>query len=148
MAELRVRTLGKYTPEMAEQVRGLLVELSRTGKDKGEIPEGWFREVIASPYHDLLVAESEGRILGMASISVVMGAGIRKNAYLEDFVVAEKARGLGVGSAIWEAIISWARGKGCSKLEFTSGRGREAAQKFYLNRGAEIYKTNFFQKEL
>ena len=148
MAELRVKTLGKYTPEMAEQVRGLLVELSRSGKDKGEIPEEWFNEVISSPYHDLLVAESEGMVLGIASVSVVMGAGIRKNAYLEDFVVSERTRGYGVGSAIWEAILSWARGKGCRKLEFTSGSGREAAQKFYLNRGAEIYETNFFQKEL
>lgn len=146
MAELRVKTLANYTPEAAEAVRGLLIELSRTGKDKGEIPEEWFQEVISSPYHDLIVAEADGIILGIATVSVVMGAGIRKNAYLEDFVVSERARGLGVGSAIWNAILSWAKGKGCAKLEFTSGNGREAAQKFYLNRGAEIYDTNFFQK--
>lgn len=145
---VKVKCLTEYTPEMGEQVRKLLIELSRTGKDKGEIPEEWFREVIESPYHDLLIAEEDGVILGIATVSVVFGAGIRKNAYLEDFVVSSAARGKGIGGAIWISILDWAKIKGCHKLEFTSGKGREAAQKFYLNRGAEIYDTNFFQKTI
>lgn len=145
---MKIRRLTEYTSEVGEAVRRLLVELSRSGKDRGEIPEEWFREVMASPYHDLLIAEDDGEILGMATVSIVFGAGIRKNAYLEDFVVSSKARGRGVGGAIWEEILTWAKEKGCSKLEFTSGRDREAAQKFYLHRGAKIYKTDFFQKEV
>ena len=134
--------------KVAEAARKLLIELSRSGKDKGEIPEEWFLEVVRSPYHEMLIAEDGGEILGMATVSVVFGAGIRKNAYLEDFVVSSAARGKGVGGAIWEEILEWAREKECAKLEFTSGKGREAAQEFYLHRGAEIYETNFFQKEV
>lgn len=145
---VKVFRLTEWTPEVGAAARALLVELSRSGKDKGEIPEEWFSEVIASPYHDLLVAEEDGEVLGMATVSVIFGAGIRKNAYLEDFVVSSKTRGKGVGGMIWKEILNWAKEKGCSKLEFTSGRGREAAQQFYLNRGAEIYETNFFQKEI
>ena len=134
--------------KVAGAARKLLIELSRSGKDKGEIPEEWFLEVARSPYHELLLAFEGEEILGMATVSVVFGAGIRKNAYLEDFVVSSAARGKGVGGAIWGEILEWAREKGCSKLEFTSGKGREAAQAFYLHRGAEIYGTNFFQKEI
>lgn len=145
---MKVKSLTKYTPEMAEAVRGLLVELSRSGTDRGEIPEEWFREVIASPYHDVLLALDGERVIGMATMSITMGPGIRKNAYLEDFVVSSEAREGGVGSALWTAMELWAKGKGCARMEFTCGNGREVAQQFYKNHGAEIYDTNFFRKEL
>ena len=140
-----VKTLTEYTPETANRIRELLIQLSRSGKDKGEIPEAWFNDVINSPWHDLLYAEEDGKILGIACISVVMGAGIRKNAYLEDFVTDSAIRGKGVGSALWTAMLSWAQAKGCKNLEFTCGNGREASQEFYKHHGAEIYDTNFFR---
>jgi len=143
-----IKKLTEYTPETAARVRELLIELSRSGKDKGEIPLEWFEDVIASPYHDLLLAEDDGKILGLACLSIIMGPGIRKNAYLEDFVVDSKIRGKGTGSALWQAMLDWAAEKGCKKLEFTCGNGREAAQAFYKNHGAEIYETNFFRKDI
>lgn len=145
---IEVKRLAEYSPEVAEAMRGLLIELSRSGKDKGEIPASWFEEVIASPWHEVLLAEEEGEILGMATLSVTMGAGIRKNAYLEDFVVASAARGKGVGTMLWKEMVRWAREKGARELEFTSGKGREAAQEFYKHKGAEIYETNFFRLDL
>ena len=145
---IEIKRLEKYTPEFAEAVRGLLIELSRSGKDKGEIPESWFLEMISSPFHDLIFAEEGGEVLGMSSVSVIMGAGIRKNAYLEDFVVSGKARGQGVGGKLWEEIVRWSREKGAKRLEFTCGEGREAAHAFYHKHGAEIYKTDFFRVEL
>ena len=143
-----VKPLDKYTPEVATRVRELLIQLSRSGKDKGEIPEDWFNDIINSPWHDLLVAEEDGKILGIASVSVTMGPGIRKNAYLEDFVTDSEVRGKGVGSAIWNAYEAWAREKGCKNLEFTCGHGREKSQEFYKHHGAEVYDTNFFRKAL
>ena len=145
---MKVVRFTTYTKEIADACRALLIDLSRSGKDKGEISESWFQEIAASPYHDLLLAESDdGQILGMASLSVVMGAGIKKNAYLEDFVTAASARGQGVGTALWEEMLVWAKEKGCERLEFTSGHGREAAHRFYLKKGAEVYDTTFFRKE-
>ena len=145
---IEIKRLTEYSAATAEAMRGLLIELSRSGRDKGEIPEEWFLDVISSPWHDVILAVDGDQILGMATLSVTMGAGIRKNAYLEDFVVSSSARGKGVGGLLWEEMLAWGREKGCKNLEFTSGHGREAAQKFYLNRGAEIYDTNFFRKEL
>ena len=143
-----IKRLEKYTPETADQIRKLLIELSRSKKDKGEIPESWFTDIINSPWHDLLIAEEDGRIIGCAAMSVIMGPGIRKNAYLEDFVTDETVRGKGIGSALWNEMLKWATEKGCQKLEFTCGHGREIAQQFYKNPGATIYDTNFFRFEL
>lgn len=145
---IEIKTLKEYSPEVAADVRALLIELSRSGKDKGEIPEEWFLDVINSPYHDLILAMDGEKVIGMASVSIVMGCGIRKNAYLEDFVVSSAARGAGVGGMLWDAMIDWAKEKGAKKMEFTCGNGREVAQNFYKKHGAEIYETNFFRVEL
>ena len=143
-----VKALTEYTPEVGARVRELLIQLSRSGKDKGEIPEAWFHDIIDSPWHDLLIAEDDGKILGMAAMSVTMGAGIRKNAYLEDFVVDNTTRGQGVGGMLFEAMLEWGRKKGCKRMEFTCGNGREVAQQFYKSHSAEVYDTNFFRVEL
>ena len=49
-----IQTLTEYTPEVANRVRELLIMLSRSGKDRGEIPKEWFDELINSPTHDML----------------------------------------------------------------------------------------------
>ena len=159
---IKIITVTEYNKAVADRIRQLLIQLSRSGKDKGEIPQEWFEQLISSPWHDCLLAVDLAedsntkqdllilpeQILGMASVSVIFGAGIGKNAYLEDFVVDQSARGKGVGHLLFQAYENWAREKGCKNLEFTCGQGREAAQQFYRDHGAATYDTNFFRKKL
>lgn len=159
---IKIIAVTEYNETVADRVRQLLIQLSRSGKDKGEIPQEWFEQLISSPWHDLLLAVESAeddnvkqdplvlpeQILGMASVSVIFGAGIGKNAYLEDFVVDQSARGKGIGNILFNAYEDWAREKGCKNLEFTCGQGREAAQQFYRDHGAATYDTNFFRKKL
>ncbi len=146
---MRVEKLTEYTPEVAGRIRELLIQLSRSKKDRGEIPREWFDEVIASPSHDMLLAiDDNEKIVGIATLSIIMGPIVRKNAYLEDFVTDESVRGQGVGGKLWEAMLDWASEKGCKELNFTSGKGREEAWRFYQNKGSEIYDTNFFKKNI
>lgn len=159
---IKIITVTEYNKAVADRIRQLLIQLSRSGKDKGEIPQEWFEQLISSPWHDCLLAVDLAedsntkqdllilpeQILGMASVSVIFGAGIGKNAYLEDFVVDQSARGKGVGHLLFQAYGNWAREKGCKNLEFTCGQGREAAQQFYRDHGAAKYDTNFFRKKL
>ncbi|MBO4276454.1 GNAT family N-acetyltransferase [Candidatus Saccharibacteria bacterium] len=144
-----IKTLTEYTPETATRIRELLIQLSRSGKDRGEIPKEWFDDIINSPSHDMLLAiDDNNKIQGIATLSIIMGPIVRKVAYLEDFVTDSSVRGQGVGGQLWEAMLQWAKAKNCTELNFTSGHGREAAQEFYKNRGAEIYDTNFFRKNI
>ena len=159
---IKIIAVTEYNKIVADRIRQLLIQLSRSGKDKGEIPQEWFEQLISSPWHDLLLAVESAedsnikqdypalpeQILGMASVSVIFGAGIGKNAYLEDFVVDQSARGKGIGNLLFNAYEDWAREKGCKNLEFTCGQGREAAQQFYRDHGAATYVTNFFRKKL
>lgn len=146
---MKIVTLTEYTPEIAKRIRELTIQLSRSGKDRGEIPRDWFENIIASDSHDMLLAiDDNGKIQGMATLTIIMGPIIRKNAYLEDFVTDQSVRGQGVGNQLWNAILAWAKAKGCQELNFTSGTGREDAWKFYQTRGSEIYDTNFFKKPI
>ena len=146
---MKITTLTKYTPETATRIRELLIQLSRSKKDRGEIPKEWFDELITSPYHDMLLAiDDNGKIQGIVTVSTIIGPIVRKNAYIEDFVTDESVRRQGVGSQLWEAVLQWALAHDCKELNFTSGKGREDAWKFYLKKGAEIYDTNFFKKAI
>lgn len=146
---MKIELLTKYDKETANRIRELLIQLSRSGKDRGEIPESWFSDLISSDYHDMLLAyDDDEQIIGIATLSVIMGPIVRRVAYLEDFVTDSTVRGQGVGTALWEAMLDWAKSKHCTELCFTSGQGREAAQAFYLHKGAEIYDTNYFRLSL
>ena len=146
---MNIKILTEYSEETANRIRELLIQLSRSGKDRGEIPKEWFNNLIASPYHDMLVAyDDNDKIIGIATLSIIMGPIVRKVAYLEDFVTDASLRGQGIGTSLWNAMLDWAKEKGCTELCFTSGHGREAAQAFYLKRGAEIYDINYFRYPL
>ena len=143
---MKITTLTEYDQATASRIRELLIQLSRSGKDRGEIPREWFDSLIASPSHDMLLAlDDNDEILGIATLSIIMGPIVRRVAYLEDFVTDKDHRGQGVGSALWDAMLDWAKEKHCTELCFTSGHGREPAQAFYLHKGAEIYDTNYFR---
>ena len=143
-----VKTLDNYTSGSASRIRELMTQLSRSGKDRGEITREWLEEIISSPYHDVLIATDDGgKIIGIASLSIIVNLRDKK-AYLEDFVTDTSLRGQGIGSALWDAMLNWAKEKGCTELDFTSGYDREAAHRFYLNHDAKIYDTAFFRKSL
>lgn len=152
---MKITTLTQYDHQTANRIRELLIQLSRSGKDRGEIPQSWFDQLIASDSHDMLLAIDDDpssptydQILGIATLSVVMGPIVRRLAYLEDFVTDASVRGQGIGTKLWEAMLLWAKDKNCTELCFTSGHGREAAQAFYKHHGASVYDTNYFRKPL
>jgi GNAT superfamily N-acetyltransferase len=53
-------------------------------------------------------------------------------------VVAEEARGQGVGGRLVEAAEAFAADRGCIRMEVTSSDHREAAHEFYARRGYEV----------
>lgn len=146
---IEIKALDKYDDVLAAKMGLILKDLSSKW-DGSPVSEEWIREVIASPYHDELLAYDGEELVGMASVSLVLGAKIDRNAYLEDFVVSAGHQGKGIGGLMWNAILDWARKKGAKRLEFTSsGKDKKSgAVAFYLKKGAEIRDTNFFRVEL
>ncbi len=147
---ITVSPLMEYDAELAESMGVLLKDLSSHYDGEG-VPCEVIEDIIESPWHDILVAvNDEGRLVGMASVSVIMGTLVNKNLYLEDFVVSHEFQHQGIGSKIWDAILDYGRQKACRRLEFTSsGKGKMAgAVAFYQKHCAEIRDTNSFRIEL
>ncbi|USN96616.1 MAG: GNAT family N-acetyltransferase [Candidatus Nomurabacteria bacterium] len=140
---ISVERLRAYTPEDAAGIGRLMPFLSESFLST-PIPEERLRAIIESDYHDQLVArEDTRRIVGAATLSLILGAGAGGKAHLEDFVTDPETKG--VGSALWKEMGAWCVERDV-ELHFTSRSSRIAAQHFYLNRGAEIRDTNVFKK--
>ncbi len=149
MNSIHVERLQVYTPEDAAGIGQVMQHLS--SKATGEpIDEGLLRTTIDSPLHDQFVARlgDDPRIVGAATLSIILGPVAGKQAWLNDFVSDPEVKG-GVGSALWTAL-----GQRCVELEayrlnFTSNQHRVAAHHFYAKHGCvtrddtSIYLKNF-----
>lgn len=152
--DIRVEKLISYSEEDARDI-GLLMPMLSSRFDAAPISEDLLRRIIASDSADQLVARLESdlqadsersRIIGVATVSLVFGAGMHQMAYLQDFVVDSDVRGLGVGRKLFREVVQWASDHD-APLEFTSGNGKQAAHALYLSEGAKIRETNIFRVE-
>ena len=96
-----------------------------------------FRAIDADPAHLLLVAESEGQIIGTMQLSFLPGLARRGalRALIEAVRVAESQRGRGLGTAMMKWAIGEARRRGCAVVQLTSDKARTDAHRFYQRLG-------------
>lgn len=99
--------------------------------------------------HVQIVARSDGRIVGAATLSIVSGALVAgNNAYLQDFAVSSEIQNQGIGGRIWDEMITWCKENQVQRLEFTSRPAYTDAHKFYEKRGATIRETDAFKVDI
>ena len=136
--------LTTYSSADIATIADLLETLSPRFSDL-QLDPVFLDEIIASPYHDLIVTRIDGAVVGIATLSITMGVGAGKKAYLEDFVVSHMLRGRGIGSSLWQFISLWCKQRQVS-LYFTSRPipSRHEAHQFYLHHGALIRETDVF----
>ena len=95
-----------------------------------------FNEVISNTRGSLIVAEENGKILGMASISFNLA--LRYNGeycQLEELVVHEEARGKNVGGLLIEETIHLAKSRGCKEFGLYLLESTKHNQSFYEKYG-------------
>jgi ribosomal protein S18 acetylase RimI-like enzyme len=85
----------------------------------------------------LVVAESEGRVVGCLQLAVLAGissqGGIR--GLLEDVRVASDCRSRGIGEQLVRWAITEAKARGCNLVELLTHASRVDAQRFYKRLG-------------
>jgi ribosomal protein S18 acetylase RimI-like enzyme len=142
---VKVVTATSSTPALVEAVQRLTPQLSRS---KPPPTADEIAEIVSSPATDLFVATGDdGAVLGMSTLVVFrIPTGVR--AWIEDVVVDEAARGLGVGEALNRAMLDRARDLGCVTVDLTSRPSREAANGLYRKLGFAPRETNVYRFDL
>lgn len=89
--------------------------------------------LLATPGAHILIAESDGRVVGTVTLVVVpnLTHSAHPWAQIENMVVAEEARGTGAGRALLHECERIARAAGSYKLQLQSANRRDGAQRFY-----------------
>lgn len=98
------------------------------------------KQLLQEPDRPIFVAEEKGEILGyaFAVLSTPVASHVFtpiKTLYVDDLCVDEKARGSGVGRALYEHLCFYAKEKGCYHLTLNVWRGNESAEAFYEKMG-------------
>lgn len=90
----------------------------------------------------IIVAENEEHeIIGMCLGYVTFSTWKGRMMYLEDFVVAESARRLGVGQLLWDEFVALAKQEDCKLLKWQVLDWNEPAINFYEKNKATIEKN-------
>lgn len=96
-----------------------------------------FERVERDPNLTLVVAESEGRVVGCLQLAVLAGissqGGVR--GLLEDVRVAADCRSRGIGEQLVQWAIAEAKARGCNLVELLTHSSRVDAQRFYKRLG-------------
>ena len=111
--------------EDQESVRALLVTLGYAGLADDPAFDAVFSTVLADRSRGLWLAERGGAVLGLVTTTVqpqLRLAGLQLT--IEELVVAEAARGAGVGRALVAHAQEEARRLGARRVELTTNRTR------------------------
>ncbi len=119
---------------------GLMAQLNEFGH--GQVDAGVedrFRAMLVLPQHAIFVAQDDqGQIVGLLTAShrwTLWHMG--PCALIEELVVDKGVRGQGVGRALIQAAIEWAKAQACSEVEVSTETDNAAAQAFYRRLGFE-----------
>ncbi len=94
-------------------------------------------EIASSPGTDVLVAELDGRVVGVCQLITFRHLQHRggRCAEIESMHVTPELRGQGIGGTLVDAAIEVARSAGCYRVQLTSNLARPDAHRFYERHG-------------
>jgi GNAT superfamily N-acetyltransferase len=144
MTNIQIRNAAESDlPELLRLYRGLDAD----GRDVLDMVAAVtiFRRAVANPNHAIYVADIGGVIVGTFALLVMENLAHRgaPSAIVEDVVVDEQRRGVGIGKAMMEFAMAAARSRGCYKLALSSNLRREQAHEFYRSIGFEQHGMSF-----
>lgn len=141
-----IERVETYSDEVAAGIGQVMPYLSDRYDGK-PVDEHHLRNTIEAPFSEQFVARMGLTIVGVANINVLETSTDTK-AYLDNFATHGDYRGQGVGSALWEKVVEWAKDQNASQICFTSNDNREDAHSFYISKGAEVKPTTYFSLAL
>lgn len=99
-----------------------------------------YRQDFKDGVFEAIVAEDEQEVIGMALYYMSYSTWKGKMLYLEDFVVRQKYRRMGIGDLLFDKVVEIAQSKGCKLLKWQVLDWNKPALNFYNKKNAIIEK--------
>jgi ribosomal protein S18 acetylase RimI-like enzyme len=138
---VEIEAVRAATDEIVKAFGRLLPQLSRSAKP---LDLTALDELVASDASTLLIARSEGEIVGALTL-VMFPIPTGRRAWIEDVVVDEAARGLGVGAALAQEAVRLAQEAGARTVDLTSRPSRAAANRLYERLGFHLRDSRVYR---
>lgn len=128
-------TIRKGTPADVEAAFRLIKELAAFEKAPEQVINTVEQMLIdgfgEKPIFDLLVAETNQKIAGIAIYFIKYSTWKGKCLYLDDIVVQESLRGKGIGKQLFDAVVAEAKLSNCQQLQWQVLNWNMPAINFY-----------------
>ncbi len=111
---IRIREITENEQNLFDDLQGLIGQLTERPASRERLAE-----MIADPHVILLVAEAEGRRIGILTLALYDTLTARRG-WVEDVVVDAAFRGCGAGRALVEAAVRRSAELGIDTLSLTS----------------------------
>jgi ribosomal protein S18 acetylase RimI-like enzyme len=135
---MRIREATIEDSAIIAQLMAQLIEASGYGdwQVSPEQIEESLRKMANSDDYQVLLAEDEGQVVGLLSLSFRHTLfHPAPSALIDELVVERGYRRRGVGQQLMAEAIERCRAAGCCEIEVSTERSNEAAQKFYRQHG-------------
>jgi GNAT superfamily N-acetyltransferase len=135
-------TVRKAIPSDLPAIHGLVRELAIYEKAEEEFVatlEDYERDFEEGIF-EALVAETGGKVVGMALFYMAYSTWKGRMMFLEDFVVKESSRRYGVGQRLFDAFLEEARRRECRMVKWQVLDWNKPAIRFYEKNSAVIEK--------
>ncbi len=116
-------------------------QLGQHREEASDSPAACYRDafaaITADPNQMMIVAESEGRVVGTLQLTFIPGLS-RRGAWrgqVESVRVAKDHRNAGLGQAMMEWVEATCRARGCALVQLTTDKQRADAHRFYARLG-------------
>jgi ribosomal protein S18 acetylase RimI-like enzyme len=141
--------IRRASPADLDAAYALMESLGYARLDRGRFGQT-FAAVLNHPETVVLLAEAGGSAIGLMSLSYgpqLRLAGIAVS--IDELVVAETARGQGIGRRLLEEARAFAQEVGARRLELQTRRARESYQRgFYIKNGFSEAPSAIMRLEL
>jgi GNAT superfamily N-acetyltransferase len=96
-----------------------------------------FDDIATNPMHQLIVGQNADRIVACCQLTILAGLsrGGSRRALVEAVRVSAELRSNGIGALMMAECETRARAAGCTIIQLTTDRSREAAHRFYERLG-------------
>lgn len=114
-----------FTADASRQQRGLELLIAEAAKSD--------RLTVA------VARDEQGKALGMASAQLVIStAEGAPSAWIEDVIVHPDFRRQGLGKALVEHLVTWAKARGATRAQLVTDKENQSAELFYNGLGWQI----------